>query len=194
MRLIFFGDSFTFGWGAPDCSANLDTMEFTPSPTAWPAQVAALLGCDYINTSSPGASNQEILYNLRKFDRQPDDFIVIQWSYDDRDMLVHSKGFDKIHPILVGKLYERYYKLHSDADMRYRSDLTIEHADLLLRGTRHLMLANNWYNRPIDRLIEDIEMDHCVDRWPDEHPGPETNRIWAALVADMIKRKGAEAP
>jgi len=190
MRLVFFGDSFTFGWGAPDYQADWDKMEFVPSPTAWPAQIAELLNCDYINLSCPGGSNQEILYCLRKFNRQADDFIVIQWSYDDRDFLVNAKGYDKVHPLINSKLNDRYYKVHSDHDMRYRSDLTIEYADLMLRGTPHLMLANNWYKRPIDRLIEDIEMDHCVDHWPDKHPGPETNRIWAALVAKMIKEKG----
>lgn len=190
MRLVFFGDSFTFGWGAPDCHADFDNDVLIASPTAWPAQVAELLGCDYINMACPGGSNQEIFYHLRRYARQNDDFIVVQWSYDDRDFLLSERGIEKINPYITTKTVEQYYRLHCERDMQYRSDLIIEHAALLLSTSNHLMLANNWYNRDIDIYISGIEMDHCSDAWPDGHPGPETNKVWAALVAAMIKEGG----
>lgn len=194
MRLIFFGDSFTYGQGYPDCRPKAWDELDAPSNLNWVVQVSTILGYEYVNKSLPAISNQEILKTLREYDRRSDDFVVIQWSYADRDMLLSTNNIERITPWFTGKVYEKYYKLHSDYDMNYRSDLVIEHADLMLRDTPHLMLANNRYGRLIDKTIVSFEMDYCVDRWPDGHPGEETNRRWAALVADMIKERGHWAP
>lgn len=190
MRLVFFGDSFTYGQGYPDCRPKRYDEVLGPSQYGWAAQAASLLGCMYTNLSYPASSNQQILYDLKQFDIKRDDFIVIQWSYADRDMILNTKGITQIIPNFTGKLFERYYQVHSDYDMNYRSDLAIEHAALLLRDHKHLMLSNNRFYRPVDSLITGFEMDHCIDAWEDGHPGPMTNIEWAALVANMIKEKG----
>ena len=190
MRLVFFGDSFSYGQGYPDCKLNSYDDVKAPSQFGWCPQVADILSCEYLNNSYPASSNQQILHDLRKYSRQPDDFIVIQWSYADRDMILNPKGITQIIPNFTGKLFERYYQVHSDHDMNYRSDLAIEHAALLLRDHKHLMLSNNRFYRPVDSLITGFEMDHCMDAWEDGHPGPMTNIEWAALVANMIKEKG----
>lgn len=190
MRLVFFGDSFTYGQGYPDCKPKVYADVVGHSQFNWCSQTAEALSAVYVNKSYPASSNQQILHALRQFDRQPDDYIVIQWSYADRDMILEHNGLTQITPWFKGKVFERYYKLHNDYDMNYRSDLAIEHASLLLKGTSHLMLANNKYKRTIDNLFAGFEMDHCIDTWDDGHPGPNTNSIWAALVADLIKRGG----
>ena len=189
MRLVYFGDSFTFGQGYPDCQHTCWEDIGDHSHENWAAQTAELLNVTYVNKAYPGLSNQEMFYMMRAFDFEPDDFIVVQWSYDDRDMLLNRTGIERVSPWMGNKISERYLKVHSDVDMAYRSDLVIEHCALWLKQP-YLMLSNNKFNRAIDGLIRDHMMRHCIDRWADNHPGPETNKAWAALVAEWIKERG----
>jgi hypothetical protein len=71
MRLYFNGCSHTYGDDLRDRNQ------------AWPAVLARTLGCDFVNDSVSGGTNQRIMYrtikNLDQFDK-----IYVAWSYTDR--------------------------------------------------------------------------------------------------------------
>ena len=187
MRLIFFGDSFTFGQGYPDCQMESEFPKHSRSN--WPTIVAEELGVEYVNTSYFGSSNQEIFYKIRTFQIQPDDFFVIQWSYPDRDAIISKGTVQRIGYWKDDKINLQYFKAHTEQDTYRRGCMTIEHAALWLTYHKHdyIMLADNAYDSDVNLLILDNEMAHCVDQWPCKHPGHETNKIWAGRVLTHIK-------
>ena len=193
MRLVFFGDSFTFGQGFPDCIARTWEEVDQPSKLNWPAQVAEALQTVYINKSGPGMSNQEIFKTMREFDFEQGDLIIAQWSYLDRDMICHRNSIERIAPWGDEKLWVRYCKVHSDYDTARRAAMTIEHAALWLKHP-FLFFSDSLYDKPWDSLVLDYMMRCHRDSLEDGHPGIETNRAWAALVIDKIKERGHWAP
>ncbi len=189
MRLIFFGDSFTFGQGFPDCKPKSWEDVKEPSQLGWVPQVARALNCMYVNMGYPGASNQEIFYKIRTFNLQPDDMIIVQWSYPDRDAIIDGDEITRIGYWKKDQISYRYYRTHSDYDVVRRSSMIIEHAALWLQyhDIPHIMFANNPYDNEVQALFTDCEMSHCVDSLPCGHPGYETNRAWAEKVVEYIK-------
>lgn len=187
MRLVFFGDSFTFGQGYPDCKVEPDIPSHSLSN--WPTMVVKEFGVEYVNASYPGSSNQEIFYRIRTHKIEPDDFLVIQWSYPDRDAIISKGDIHRIGYWKNDKINYRYFRTHTEHDTYRRGCMTIEHAALWLTYHKHnhIMLADNAYESDVNQLILDNEMAHCVDQWPCKHPGHETNKIWAGRVITHIK-------
>lgn len=198
MRLLFFGDSSVYGQGFADCTyPDLPLGECKHSISNWPSMVAAAFDCEYLNLSTPGASNQEIFYAIRMFDIQPNDFIVAQWTYLDRDIIMENKiEFTRINPWLTDKSSERYYRLHNEWDSTRRGSMTIEHAALWLsyHNHDHIMVSNNAFENDINKIILDNEAKHAIDYFGDDdsgvglgHPGLETNKAWATVVEKHIR-------
>lgn len=74
-RLITFGCSYAYGTGLPDCNNWMFNKlhNLKPSKMGWASLLAKKLKVDCVNESFPGSSNTEILYNVLKFNYQPDD-------------------------------------------------------------------------------------------------------------------------
>ena len=133
-RLVTFGDSFTYGHYLPD---NLTQ--------SWPAVLASKLNYELVNKAVPGSSNVEILAEILTFTFQPDDLVIVGWTFIERDIIFQKQT-------LLGRLFDRhehirvqawqdneeslqYIKLHNDFDMAVRSGLYVHHAELYLEST-----------------------------------------------------------
>jgi len=82
-RLIAAGCSLTYGHGLPDCVDRLNQKApgILPSKLSWPKLVADQLNRYCINLSRPGASNKEIWHTLLKSNFEPDDIVIVNWSF-----------------------------------------------------------------------------------------------------------------
>ena len=129
-RLVFFGDSWTYGHGLSDCNGVI-----TPAPSllGWAPTVSRILNYNYVNLASPGNSNQGIFFDIRRAQLTNEDLIIVQWSYTFRDMLINNDGTVRhIRPKDIDSV--AYYDIHSDADILRRNVLTIEHTALWLNN------------------------------------------------------------
>lgn len=79
MRVIGFGDSFT--WGS-ELSDDVDGSK--PSEFSWSALVAKRLGAEYVCRAIPGGSNSSITRRISSFDFQPDDIALVMWTWPSR--------------------------------------------------------------------------------------------------------------
>ena len=102
MRLVTFGDSFTYGQGldgTPEAHPNSHEQ-------AWPCHMAKTLGIELDNQSVPGASNKLIWYMAMNYKYQPDDIVVVAWSCNTRWLKVgevtHKIYTDPRHEIELG--------------------------------------------------------------------------------------------
>lgn len=83
MRLIAFGCSITYGQGLEDNWPYHNTRRF-PSYYAWPQVLGDKAGLETVNLGQMGASCKEIVNKVLEYDYQPDDIVVICWSYKER--------------------------------------------------------------------------------------------------------------
>ena len=94
-RLIAFGDSFTFGHGLPDCQA-MDGIGpgDKASKLGYVSELANNLNIkEVLNFASPGASNRFICTSILNFPEfKPDDLILIQFTYHERDYYWNEDG------------------------------------------------------------------------------------------------------
>ena len=139
MRLITFGDSYTYG-------------QYLPSPVtqSWPAQLADLLNCSLVNTAQPGSSNLEILTTILNFPFEENDLVIIGWTYPDRDVIFKEESFFKklfnkenhtiIDKFRIGagqqtdKRIKHFYQAHTNFDLSVRSGLYTHYAELFLNS------------------------------------------------------------
>lgn len=194
-RLIAFGDSFTFGHYLPDCDEQ-------PSMLAWPQLLGDKLGLEVVNQSSPGASNNEILFTILNFKFQPTDLVVVGWTFVHRDLLYKKSFFGKLfnkdehRRVSIhdnDDISKKWQEVHTDYDRRIRTGLLIEHADLYLRSLnlRHyhffaldfFNLKPIWTHKPVTWINETIikYKDFALDN---KHPGIKTH----SLAADTLYR------
>lgn len=198
MRLLFFGDSLTYGQGLADCSIRPeywyeDWSNLKPSNIGQAALVAKNLGIEYINLSKPGASNMQIHWEIKQFNNfQKSDFIVIQWSYENRDCILSEK-LSPIGPWHNTKTNDYYYLAHDNIDIIRRNILIIEHTALLLEHNHlnWIFFSNAKFSieSHIDKIITDYESRYVVDLTTDDHPGILTNQIYSNVVLNHIKHK-----
>lgn len=196
MRLLFFGDSLTYGYGLPDCIIDNDNGlhwgNIKPSQFGWASLVAKDMGLTGVNLSRPGSSNMEIHWKIRSHKAyRPDDLIVVQWSYPNRDMLLDDH-LVQIGPWIGDEKNTSYYRVHEDVDMIRRTLLIIEHTALWLshHGFKWIFFANAKlpiYSH-VDDMITDYYNDYLVDDGVDKiHPGLKTNSGWAVMVGRYLK-------
>ena len=139
MRLVTFGDSYTYGEHLPN-----------PEIQSWPAQLAMLLNCSLVNNAQPGSSNLEILTTILNFPFEENDLVVIGWTYSDRDIIFKEESFFKklfnkenhtvIDKFRIGagqknnKCIDHFYQAHTNFDLSVRSGLYTHHAELFLNS------------------------------------------------------------
>jgi len=112
-RLIATGCSLTYGHGLPDCVDKYSKKDPGPYPSkmAWPSLLADQLGRSCINLSSCGASNKQIWHTLLNFDFEPDDIVIIYWSFIHRYCsLISSNRYRYMDINAPSKESKFYYK------------------------------------------------------------------------------------
>ena len=122
-RLIAFGCSNTYGealYDIFDQEYNSCTSEY-----AWPNVLAGKVDKQCVNMGECGASNKKICYNIHNFDFQPDDIVVIMWTYLNRSCILHknperiirlaafdiAKRRDELPENANGKLSKMFFKM-----------------------------------------------------------------------------------
>ena len=197
MRILFFGDSVTYGHGLPDCITRRDNWEedwrnLKPSQLGWASIVSNNLRVECVNLAFPGASNMEIHWRIRGYqDYNLDDIIVVQWSYPNRDAILGER-LTQIGPWTENNQRDHYFMAHDLIDMTRRSMLIIEHTALWLshHGFKWIFLANDRLSiqSHIDDLILGYSNDYFVDYAEDMlHPGIEANKRWAVVVEEHLR-------
>lgn len=85
-RLIVFGCSYAYGFALPDCHSD----STKPSNFCWPVFIAKAMNRQLINKALPASSNKRIWYEITNFKFQPDDVVIISWSYAHRSCIIKS--------------------------------------------------------------------------------------------------------
>ena len=146
MRVVAFGDSFTFGHGLPDVDEEaLGYLPTTPSKDAWPQLLANLMQTECANFSECGASNKEIWLTITEAQLSKNDIVTVMWSTPERTCVVQEPLHgdvknNKLLPVGTWLAEEgdptsvAYYKyLYTDADALYTTLLYINHINLYLK-------------------------------------------------------------
>jgi hypothetical protein len=122
-RLITFGCSYTYGFSLPD-SGNSSSSQYS-----WASLLADILNLRLVNLSQSGSSNLEILTALLNYNFLPDDLVIVQWSFYNRDTVFHpTKGCIQIGPWETYEHYKEWATVHTIHDLKIKSLLSIHHA------------------------------------------------------------------
>lgn len=134
-RLITFGCSYTFGHSLDDCYLGNGKPGPVASKLAWPEQLASQMNLRCVNLGQSGSSNLEILNEVLNYSFQPNDFVIVQWSFKDRDTVFHpTKGCIQIGPWEEYENLREWTKVHTAYDLKIRSKMYIHHAYLHLKS------------------------------------------------------------
>ena len=87
-RLIAFGCSVTYGIALLDCKKDHFNQNPPPSKYAYPQVMANILNLECHNLAVPGASNVKILDMILNFQFEPNDLIIVQWTFSERDLKI----------------------------------------------------------------------------------------------------------
>ena len=113
-RLVVFGCSNTQGQGL-----------LNPEKEVWGALLAELLGTDLVNNGQPGASNKYIAHAIAKFKFDPQDLVIIQWTYIDRTTVLDSKTeYRNLLPSMINLKNSTARSYYTDFHTRYDSKFT----------------------------------------------------------------------
>lgn len=197
-KIIAFGCSHTFGMGLKDCYLG-EEQKFkapdTPSEFAWPNLLAKKFETECDNQSIPGGSNYEILHKIIDYDYRPSNVVVVGWTTPQRDILKNNNGDTriavyalddnvKLDTLLTGKpefdvkqVNRKYFEVHSEYDMIYKSWLCQYTAALRLKSKNipfHFSTAWGWKN-----ILHPFESYICIENFIDEYK--QQNKLTAAL-------------
>lgn len=198
MKLWFFGDSFTYGHGLPDCAIYNSKSDFYdagpfPSKLGWANTVASLTNLPQLNMSLPGMSNLKIHWTMRNVNFAPDDIVITQWSFPTRCVILDQEPTD-VYAWPESDLSKQFYAAHSPLDLERRSLLIAEHTELLMKslGVKYIAFANRAFDASMHAHCEILDyqnnfvVDYAIDG---EHPGVESNQRWAAQVIKLLHYK-----
>jgi hypothetical protein len=203
-RLVAFGCSHVYGHGLPDCHIPPNLPGLKHSDLAWPSILAQKLNRECVNLSSPGIGNLAILMRVLTTEFQPDDLVIIGFSYFDRyncHMFTDEQG----NFTLINRGTSDHEKLIK-ADLELENSeirdywynwLTIHHIESFLKSKniQHYyylgVLSGSEKEKP-DLLILDnfwndlglIVKDYANDG---RHQGLESHRLQSELIYNKIK-------
>jgi len=215
-KLIFFGDSNVYGFGL---GGKWDEdWSNGPHPLGWANVLCTIRNATGRNLSKPGSSNLEIMWTMLNTKIEPDEKIIVQWTYWNRDCILDNEVI-QIRPEIIQldkkKYSEDYYRVHTNIDMKRRNWLIINHALLWLtqqtnyflmlgntrgdidehpgRNTLEIIKKNYENDREIveltDKLIKYFYSDCFCDYAQDGiHFGPESNIAWANILNKIIPK------
>ena len=117
------------------------------SSLGWANVLCTIRNATGRNLSKPGSSNLEIMWTMLNAKIDPDEKIIVQWSFWNRDCILNNEVI-QIRPNIIQhdekKYSENYYRVHTNIDMQRRNWLIINHALLWLKQQSNyfLMLGN----------------------------------------------------
>jgi hypothetical protein len=133
-NLVTFGCSFTYGHGLQDCfEPESNGSGPVPSKLAWPQLLADELKLNCVNLSSPGSGNTEMLYKILNHNFTQEDFVLVFWSYSERDIVFDEQGnMARIAHFESYPYLKEWAKIHGSYDLETRTWLCMHHAYLYL--------------------------------------------------------------
>lgn len=198
MKLWFFGDSFTYGHGLPDCTIYNTKLDFydaglIPSKLGWANIVSQTLGLEHINMSLPSMSNLKIHWQIRNTKFEPDDIVIAQWCFPTSCTILDDDMTD-INVWPKTEISENFYKVHTPLDLERRSLMIAEHTELLMKslGVKYVAFANTSFDANMHAYSEiaDYQSNFIVDTaFDNKHPSVDSNRRWATQVTQILKYK-----
>ncbi len=212
MRILCFGDSFTYGVGMPDYQEH-----GPPSLYAYPQLLAEKFKTSALNYGSPGASNKEIWNIILQTKLSPADAVVIMWSHPSRTCVINTPQQDPyttekwlIADRITGKFWtehqtaigtwkdtedsKAYYKhIHTEEDAEISTQLYMSHIDLYLKHIGisivvHAMIPwqnikrTHWNDLQVLRFTP-------TDRTDDGHAGIESHKKFAKTLSRQILKQ-----
>jgi hypothetical protein len=201
-KLVTFGCSFTYGHGLPDC-IDKDRKNPGPHPSqfAWPALIAKNIGVFCENKSSCGSSNLEILTNILNTNFDPNDLVVVMWSFVERDCILEEMSIIKIGHWSIGKTFKTWLSLHPRIDLIKRSWTYLHHADCYIKSKGicpiHVFVRSTDFNNTYKpRFVKDITTYHEIDGWSTllidraidkNHPGINAHHKMASYIQEILR-------
>lgn len=155
-RLVAFGCSYTYGHSLEDCFQPPNLAGPLPSKMAWPNTLASHLGIEtVVNNGVCGASNKKIWKSVMDFEFEPEDFVIINWSFIARNIFFDENPHNDKIILPAYKEYQWYYEnLYSE----YNSILDL----CLLADHCHRYL---WSKSIVNyhALLSIINLDHKIN-------------------------------
>ena len=218
MRLISYGCSYTFGEGLKDCwipeGSIIDGRRGPapgprPSNYAWPKYLSNMMRCDLLNLGKGGCSNKFIWHSIMNTEFQPDDFVVILWTYFPRNCFFeHEKKWKRVIPADTEnkfltrehrRLAKYYYSMiHQDYDAVMENYLKINfsknYLDSLGIRNYHFTLERNmkipipipqWNQVQLELLKLNFDLPLAADN---KHPGELAQKEMAHTIYDFIHK------
>jgi hypothetical protein len=196
-RLVVFGCSLAYGYGLVDCWDEKTNMppKNSPSKLAWPKLVADALNMECVNLSKPASSNKEIEYTIMNTDILQNDFVIVQWSYNDRWCIIRDNNVTQLgiwqleeNPknmkrLKIKEIAETYFgKVHSYKDMRVDANMRMSHVWHYLKSKNikqsHFIVDQSFCQMPFNQANIDKRINFSIlfNLYPlaldNSHPGP----------------------
>ena len=216
MKIISFGDSFTFGSGLDDSKDQLNVSKY-----AYPQQLANMLDVECLNYALPGGSNKEIVFKILSSEITKDDIVTIMWTHHHRNVILRKDLStlgdalgDKIGAWLINnasvnqiehkdtytlkRIATAYYKyVHDDYDSINVSWLYIDYANRFLQEKAkqviHCIIPDVYeFNTKIPNWSSIINFHRFHQYWEENprtlcnHAGPEAHKKFAKHLAKLI--------
>jgi hypothetical protein len=203
MTLHAYGCSLTYGQALVDCHGENSGPGPNPSKFAWPQLLADQLGIDCMNHSMPGGSNKYIIHKLTQTQIDPNDIVVIQWSYLARWVFF---GDEEQHEGPWKSPHSNFYKTVWNAeDCKFNNRILIDYAWLHLKdkGCRFVFASVEkgqkafWVDEDLEYIFDDVDFrsakfdyksikDFQLDLALDNrHPGPQSHKKYAEYLAKL---------
>lgn len=168
MRLVTFGDSFTYGQGLD----GTPTAHPMSHDQAWPCHMAESMGAQLDNQSVPGASNKLIWYMAMNYEYQPDDIVVVAWSCNTRWLTVGEVR----HSMYADPRTE--LELHDNNQFRQYGSWMEDQPDIMS------FYLNNWHS--VDMHVEFCSKMDQLNRYLQNKLGPRVFFCSIPFVTDFI--------
>ena len=193
-RIIIFGDSNSYGEGLDD-----------PLTQNYGYHLSKLSNRIVVNNAIPSCSNTSILLEILKFNFQPDDLVLIGWTYVGRELLMFDEHKCKHLGAWIDStdVLNRAWLEHvnQDYDLMIKSFMHMSHANHYLTQ-KNIKYIQFWFegNYEIFKLKEqtvwmnNVSMDFDllteighIDSTHCKHPGPKSHEIAAEYVYNKFK-------
>jgi len=202
-RLLTFGCSFVHGWGLPDIYPHEKNSSFPePSKLSWPTLLAKKLKKECVNFGSPGLGNMAILMKVLSANYEPDDLVIVSFSYFNRysaHVFVDEDGNSKtVNPkqlehkrLVLDEIF-----IPKNVNNYWYNWLAIQHCQLFLASKK---ISNTSYYggvlpkfpiRPnmlhIPNFLDTLRME--VKDWAKDkaHPGVESHELHADKLYKVL--------
>lgn len=202
-KLFAFGCSLTYGHGLPDCiDRDNKGPGLKPSTLGYVNRLANHIFPSpmVVNKAKPGTGNKSILFQLINFiDKiQPNDLVILQWSYTDRHCVIDKKGKNLEINISNSDIRSiNYYKyVHNEYDSQIVSSWYINYANFLLKNKGIKSVVNISAEKLfddyslildtsnfLDKSISELFVDRALDN---SHPGIKTQQKIANYILEQF--------